>query len=734
LECNSLYRFAQFRLDLENEELWLEDRRVHLTPKVFQTLRVLFLNRHRIVTRRELVDQVWEGQFVEDANITQTVSVLRKALVSAPNSPPVIATFPGQGYRFVAAAESVPGPPTPLRPHQQAALVPSPLAKSGEHSAVSLPSNQPPKTRLSWHYLVAAAVVLVSIVSSLLILPRESHSRVTITEWKPLEGVSGTIFEPTLSPDGEYLAYVEQLGSSEASLIVCKSDSVAGQEPVFHGHGQISSLAWAPDGQRIAFLFGSDTTREIIIVDLLAQTQRSAGTVFPHRYGLPFRMLAWSADGRMIAVSDKDRHEQPFNIQLLHLENGSRTVLSYPHRSTVGDLEPAFSPDGTMLAFQRMISWVGSDAYIVTLPSTEARRVTERTESIYGLGWAPDGENLIYCMLQHGEYKLFAHSLALGTVQELGRVSKLLFQFSLPRNGPRIVYANYPLKPGLSVFDLAAPDAGFRHLAYSDSEDGAAQYSPDGKRIAFLSSRSGSSQIWVSDEHGEELRQLSFEAEPPQYPNWSPDSKSIATMIGSSSGREIVLFDIESGLRKSIELVGGSGSHAGFSPDGRSFYFKRGISLHRVPLAGGEPVHVSDQVGFPIRFDTISSSLLYSQSRTSADLWSVDVRFHHARRMFERLLYPGCFSCWTALADDIFYIGKGPEGDPRPWLSRVSRSAPHRTQGIAALDNLPPIGTSFLAAHPEGNRVIIGSMIPMESVVHTARFSPGWAGVYSRSE
>ena len=707
---------------------------MHLTPKVFQTLRVLFVNRHRIVTRQELIDEVWDGQFVEDATITQTVSVLRRSLVSVPNAPPMIGTFPGRGYRFVAKAEPVPGGATSPDVNLPDAVAPGLLSGSPDLAQDAKSSRIPNAVRRSMLHRIAVALVLVALITYAILMPTESYSRVTISEWNPVAGTPGMKFEPTLSPDGEYLAYVLQPASGPAKLVVSTSGAAGAEETVFDGAGEISSLAWAPDGQKIAFLFGSNAAREIVIVDLAEKTHRSAGSVFPHRYGLPFRMLSWSADGKKIAVSDKEHHDQAFNIRLLHLENGSRTVVSYPHRSTVGDVEPVFSPDGSMLAFQRMISWVSSDVYATTLPSTEARRITSRAEPLYGVNWTPDGENLIYSMLRHGEYKLFAHSLALGTIQDLGAVSKLPFQFSLPRHGPRIAYANYPLKPGLSILDLTASGADFQPFAYSTSEDGSAQFSPDGRWVAFQSSRSGSSQIWLCNAEGEELRQLSFEAEPPQYPNWSPDSTKVVSMIGSGSDREVVLFDILRGGRQLIAIGDGGGSHAGFSPDGKSVYFKRGISLYRVPVDGGEPIHVADQVGFPIRFDAGTNSLLYARSRTSADLWSVDVRFHHARRMLEGLLFPGCFSCWTALADEVIYIGEGPDGDVRPWLTRMQRTPPYRRQSIRALDHLPPIGTAFVAAHPDGSSVIVGSMVPDNSEIYTATFSPGWAGRFSRSE
>jgi pimeloyl-ACP methyl ester carboxylesterase/DNA-binding winged helix-turn-helix (wHTH) protein len=93
---NRFYSFAMFRVDLVERLLFKEDREVPLTPKVFDTLLVLLENSSHVLTKQELMQKVWPDSFVEENNLAQNISVLRKAIGEE-----FIQTVPKRGYRFV---------------------------------------------------------------------------------------------------------------------------------------------------------------------------------------------------------------------------------------------------------------------------------------------------------------------------------------------------------------------------------------------------------------------------------------------------------------------------------------------------------------------------------------------------------------------------------------------------------------------------------------------------------
>lgn len=123
-----VYHFGPFRLDASKWVLQREGQVVPLTPRAFDTLLALVENRGRVVEKDELMGRVWPGVFVDEANLTQNVFLLRKALGEVAQERRYIATVPRRGYQFVAEVrETNEAPPAPARggdPPRSVAVLP----------------------------------------------------------------------------------------------------------------------------------------------------------------------------------------------------------------------------------------------------------------------------------------------------------------------------------------------------------------------------------------------------------------------------------------------------------------------------------------------------------------------------------------------------------------------------------------------------------------------------------
>src|SRR5215467_1725230 len=107
-EMKELYQFGPFRLEVARRRLVRNDEILPLNSKAFETLLVLIRNHDRVMVKDELMQAVWPDSFVEEVNLAQNISALRKLLGEAPGENRYIATIPGRGYRFVADVELVP--------------------------------------------------------------------------------------------------------------------------------------------------------------------------------------------------------------------------------------------------------------------------------------------------------------------------------------------------------------------------------------------------------------------------------------------------------------------------------------------------------------------------------------------------------------------------------------------------------------------------------------------------
>jgi DNA-binding winged helix-turn-helix (wHTH) protein/lipopolysaccharide biosynthesis regulator YciM len=145
-----LYEFGPFRVDPEKEILLRAGEPVPLTPKTFQILLVLIRHSKEVVTKDDLMKAVWPDTFVEEANLSRNIFMLRKALGESPQDHQYIITVPGRGYRL---AESV-----RLLPQEGVSIV------AAQHSKVQV---QVKETR-PWGWILVAVIVLVAIAAGAL--------------------------------------------------------------------------------------------------------------------------------------------------------------------------------------------------------------------------------------------------------------------------------------------------------------------------------------------------------------------------------------------------------------------------------------------------------------------------------------------------------------------------------------------------------------------------------------
>src|SRR5579863_4479303 len=106
-ENNHLYEFGAFRLDPAERVLARNGERISLAPKAFDTLLLLVRQSGHVLSKDELIKTLWPDSFVEENNLTQQVSQLRRALGEGTNGESYIETVPKLGYRFIPEVREI---------------------------------------------------------------------------------------------------------------------------------------------------------------------------------------------------------------------------------------------------------------------------------------------------------------------------------------------------------------------------------------------------------------------------------------------------------------------------------------------------------------------------------------------------------------------------------------------------------------------------------------------------
>jgi serine/threonine-protein kinase len=144
-DSKDLYEFGRFRVIASERQLLLDGEPVPLTPKAFDLLLALLEQPGRLVTKEALIERVWPNTFVEENNLADNISRLRKALGESRNGGKFIETVPRRGYRFIATVAIQNG---------EASAADSATPSISQHS---IPNRS---SRLQWWVLVAGPVLV----------------------------------------------------------------------------------------------------------------------------------------------------------------------------------------------------------------------------------------------------------------------------------------------------------------------------------------------------------------------------------------------------------------------------------------------------------------------------------------------------------------------------------------------------------------------------------------------
>jgi len=176
---NHSYDFGRFRLKVAERVLLREGELVPLTPKVFDILVTLVEHGGQVVAKDDLMRRVWPNTFVEEGNLTQNISLLRKALGESPGGVQFIETVPRRGYRFVAE----------IRDMSESQSVVSPQVSS---APVRVHRRTPA-------FIVAAGLVVVSIIGLMYFTSKAGNTA-------PIQSIAVLPFvDESADPDAEYI-------------------------------------------------------------------------------------------------------------------------------------------------------------------------------------------------------------------------------------------------------------------------------------------------------------------------------------------------------------------------------------------------------------------------------------------------------------------------------------------------------------------------------------------------
>ena len=678
---HNVARFSVFEVDFEKPELRKRGVRIRLQDQPFRVLIALLEKPGEIVTREQLKDRLWaQDEFVEfDKSLNTAVQKIRAALGDSADNPRFVETVPRRGYRFIAAVES----PPPARPpvERPAALSPRWLALAVLLTVLAVGA--------IWHSSRA----------------RSGDTAPSASRAVPLTSYPGAERAADLSPDGNRVVFSWTGETGENPDIYVKLVGESASQRLTSDPAVDTSPAWSPDGRTIAFIRCGAETAELILVPSIGGPERPIAAV--EKAWCPEQRLSWFPDSRHLALWDRPTLQAPWSIFKVSLETGERSLLTRPPRSASGDRYPAVSPDGRSLAFSRSESAREQSVYLLPLtgglePDGQPHKLTG-DEYAWDPAWSADGAEIIYTEGFDGRSRL-------KIIPATGGVSRPILQAgsgthaAVSRSGGRLVFEQSSRNS--NIWRTSLPEgADKRPLIQSTRRDLTPQYSPDGRRIAFSSSRTGYREIWVCDRDGSNALQVTdLRSAMSSGPYWSPDSSAIVFQSIVENQREIFVVQANGGGLKRLTDHPAVDAQPTWSRDGSWIYFSSNRSgrskIWKVPAEGGEPTEIGEG-GYAIEsWDGRRLFTVRMDHRERRSVWALDRKIGTESKIVEQIDNQALN---TALGPDgIYYLLRESyrEGQWWLWRQRFEAESPER---LFPLEGGLAVG---LAVAPDGSEVL----------------------------
>lgn len=653
LQAKQLYEFGPFRLALHERRLYRNGVGVALPPKEYDLLLLLVRNAGQALERESLIKSIWPNTVVEEANLNVHISALRKILSDSSSEQNYIETLPRLGYRFVAPVTTVHElEPNPVAEPAQMEVIPGASSNIRQFSALSQEAAGP-ATPARWRpqmVLWLLGLVTVGVLAFFTFKPPGAgptkSAGATPVSVISLTSYAGNERQAAFSPDGNQVAFVWTGEQDSHADIYVRLVEGGNYVRVTEHPGDDLNPVWSPTGRTLAFYRSAPEGDGVYLVPSLGGAERKLTDTWANRFGIgAYTWVHWSPDDKWLVLSDKTAAAEPFSLYLLSPATGERRRLTTPPASIIGDCSPVFSPDGQQIAFVRVTGAFLGEVYLVSVDGGEPKRLTFDAASVSNLAWAAGGSEILFASRQAGKSRLFKIPATGGAPEWLavGGNEAQYPAFSPPGN--RLAWTQNTDQH--DVFKLALKDEIAAvgtpvGLLTSTASECSARYSPDGARIVFSSTASGSEEIWVSDSNGENARRLtSFRGPLTGSPAWSPDGKYIAFDCRPNDNADIFIINSEGGEPRRLTTDPAEDVVPSWSRDGHYVYFastrKGRMQIWKQPVAGGEAVQVTQQGGFEPQESPDGAWLYYNQERSSSAIWRMPVKGGTETQIFNAL-------------------------------------------------------------------------------------------------
>lgn len=604
------FEFEEYCLEVKEKVLLRAGKPVPLTPKAFDLLLALVENHGRIIEKSELMNRVWTERFVEENNLTFTVSLIRKVLGDDKQNPLYIETVSRRGYRFIAPVREINATNGVTNAASALETTPTDTEQTGGQSA------SPRAAQALVRIVLFSLLLATAAAGTWYALDRNSKNGAPVM-FAPFaqEKLSNTgkTQSVAISPDGKLVAYAHEIGGRQ-SLWLKRLDAAGENTQVIPPSEETyHKLAFAPGGDFIYFVRIVETKErraDIYRVSIFGGVpSKIAGDVGG--------WVSLSPDGEKISFSRRSENPAEYtSLWIADARNGEnqRKIAARPSPVRISD--GAFSHDGKQIVFAAGQSENAANEFSlfeIDLETGAERAFAEsKFFNIRYLAWLPENNGLILTAsrIPNKNFQIWHIPADRGEALPLTNDAESYSALSLDKNATLIAATKIKEDFHLRLIDFEDPSA-VRELtsAYTVA------FAPNGK-IIFSSPMSGRDEIWSINADGSEQRQLTNNGADEFYPVVSA-SRSLIYYTSNLTG-EMQVWRMNTDGTDQTQITKKNGGLAIFAaPDGNWIYYLHGIdrTVWRVSTVDGAQEQVFNQSKYRFAFSPDGARLAFGEKR-----------------------------------------------------------------------------------------------------------------------
>ena len=479
--------FDDICIDTHNQLLYRQGETINLAPKVYDLLVFLCQNSHRVISKDELMEQVWTGTLVTENAISRTLVKVRKALADDPKNSKYIITVPRKGYRMVAdfvASDAISYQPNgSVSPNQTDDLI------DNEKQTALVKKN-----KQSTLLIVVGVIMLMAIIYALSI---KTNSVLQTKQIKALTREVGVEQYPAVSPDLTQLAYHKD-GLGKPSYINIENLSSHVKQSVTHARGALSKPVWSPTQDKLAFLYKHNSVCTISWAELSNIKDKNTWQDITECGAQASPHFVFSPDGQYLYFNDRQSPSHGYQIFRVNLANNEKDIVNQPITNGLGNYSFDISPDGKKLLMINSEFSPTTRIYTLDIESSTLEQTAQLDYLMRSVIWHHDNETIIHPS-PHPAYEVWQSDLAGNKLAVVASNTSRVKHLSRVNNGKDFSFVSYLLNKDIHFKTNAKTKEQINvELDNSTVMDYLPTLANNTNQYAFVSKRSTSAEVYLS--------------------------------------------------------------------------------------------------------------------------------------------------------------------------------------------------------------------------------------------